>query len=152
MQEFALLQWMGGQGLPVPRVVAAQMSPTGPFYRAAILTERIPKAQPLEDHLRAGPLPEALWHEIGRTIGRLHGERVYHSDLNRRNILLQDGQSVWLIDFDKCARRAPGAWGQENLDRLHRSLMKDDGQGALHWSEADWAALLTAYGQKVTAE
>ena len=68
MQEFTLLQWMCEQGLPVPRVVAAQMSPAGPFYRAAILTELIPKAQPLEDHLRAGPLPESLWHDIGHTL------------------------------------------------------------------------------------
>jgi len=149
MREFDLTHWMGGQGLPVPVVVAAQVTQVGPFYRAAIITERIPNAQPLEDHLRTGALDADMWWRIGGTVRRMHAAGVYHSDLNRRNILIDDKNDVWLIDFDKCERRTPGSWAQDNLSRLHRSLAKDDQQGSgLHWSEDDWRALQAGYHQE----
>lgn len=146
MREFSLTSWMLEQGLPVPVVVAAQVTHIGPFYRAAIITQRIPNAQPLEDHLRAGALEAEQWHRVGTAVRQMHDAGVFHSDLNRRNILIDDAGSVWLIDFDKCERRAPGSWSQENLSRLHRSLAKTDNQGGgLHWTEDDWRALMAAY-------
>ncbi len=147
LREFALMQWMGAQALPVPRAVAAQVVSVGLFYRAAIITERIPEAQPLEDLLRQGALHASLWGRIGQVVRHMHDLGVYHSDLNRRNILIDPKESVWLIDFDKCDRRTPGAWAQDNLSRLHRSLVKEDASGqTLHWTEADWSALLAGYG------
>ena len=145
MREFALTNWMHAQGLPVPRAVAAQVTQVGPLYRAAIVTERIPDARPMEDHLRAGPINADLWHRVGKTVRRMHDAGVYHSDLNRRNILIDGNADVWLIDFDKCDRRAPGSWTQDNLSRLHRSLAKDDQQGPMHWTPDDWHALQAGY-------
>ena len=41
---------------------------------------------------------------------------------------------VWIIDFDKCAVRAPGPWQQANLERLRRSLVKVAGdEGERFW-------------------
>lgn len=146
VQEFNLLNWMRDQGLPVPRPVAALMSPAGPFYRAAIITERIPRARPLEDVLRERVLPAGLWNRVGAVIHTMHAAGVYHSDLNCRNVLIDAKDQIWLIDFDKCERRAPGAWQGDNLDRLLRSLRKVRGQGTeLHWQEGDWDALLAGY-------
>lgn len=151
MREFDLTHWMRGRGLAVPVVVAAQVSQVGPLYRAAIITERIPNAQPLEDHLREGTLDADLWVRVGETVRRMHDAGVYHSDLNRRNILIDDDEDVWLIDFDKCERREPGPWMHENLSRLYRSLAKDDQQGSrVHWSEGDWRALQTGYQKELS--
>lgn len=145
-QEFELLSWMRGRGLAVPRPVAAQMTPAWPFYRAAIITERVPNACPMEELLRDGPLASDIWCRAGEVVRQMHDLGVYHSDLNCRNILIEDGARVWLIDFDKCRRRTPGPWGQENLDRLHRSLRKEDGKGkGLHWADDDWTALVSGY-------
>lgn len=147
MQELELLSWMRGEGLRVPRPVAAKVAPFGPFYRAAIITEYIPEAQPMEEMLRESDLGEDIWQRVGEAIRQMHDAGVYHSDLNRRNILIDGESQVWLIDFDKCKRRAPGSWTTENLDRLHRSLQKQDSKGrGIHWGQEDWVALMAGYG------
>jgi tRNA A-37 threonylcarbamoyl transferase component Bud32 len=144
MREFALLGWMRGQGLAVPRPVAARWQPQGLWYRADLLTERIPDAATLAARLQAGQAAD--WARIGAAIAALHAAGVWHADLNCRNILLDGGGSVWLIDFDRCARRRGGWWQAANLDRLHRSLAKEAaGPAGLAWSPADWQALLVGY-------
>lgn len=145
-REFDLLQEMLSEGLPVPRPMAAQYAPTGLFYRAAIITERVPNAQPLQAVLSETSLTAHMWAAIGNAIGEMHEKRVFHSDLNSRNILLDSKNSVWLIDFDKCERRAQGTWTQANLERLRRSLRKSAGQSqAFHWREDDWVHLIEGY-------
>lgn len=146
MQEFDLLSWMHAKGLPVPRPVAAEYKPTGPFYRAQLITERIPNARPLEDVLREAELPPTIWVAVGTTIKQLHDHNVFHSDLNCRNILIDTDANIWLIDFDKCERRDPGDWKTQNLDRLLRSLRKENGiSPGLHWDETAWSYLLSGY-------
>ena len=146
MREFILLDWMQGQGLPVPRPIAARFCPLGPWYRADLLMDRIPEARPLADLLAEAPLPVAGWRRIGGVIARFHRAGVHHSDLNCRNILLDGAGDIWLIDFDKCDRRAQGRWTQDNIDRLERSLIKEKGKvPALHWTATDWQALLEGY-------
>lgn len=146
MQEFELLRWMHGERLPVPRPVAAQMTPTGFLYRAALVTERIPNARPVEEVLRDKPLSMEVWGRVGQTIRRMHDAGVYHSDLNCRNILIDAQEKIWLIDFDKSERRARGTWTIENLERLQRSLRKESSKATgLHWKEVDWLDLIAGY-------
>jgi tRNA A-37 threonylcarbamoyl transferase component Bud32 len=76
----------------------------------------------------------------------MHNAGVDHSDLNCRNILIDAQDKVWLIDFDKCQRRGAGHWRAKNLERLKRSLRKEQAKGAgLHWSQGDWEELLAGY-------
>lgn len=146
MREFELLAWMEEQGLPVPHPMAARYRPAGPFYRADIITRHIPDTRTMADILRDTSLLPDIWDETGRVIGRMHALGVFHSDLNCRNILIDGGGRVWLIDFDKCARRAPGGWDVENLARLKRSFEKEKGKvPGLHWDETAWEALLAGH-------
>ncbi len=149
MQEFDLLDWMYTNGLPVPRPVAARYAISGLFYRADIVTERIPDAHTLADALRDAALPVPLWIAIGATIRQLHDHNVFHSDLNCRNILIDAQEKVWLIDFDKCERRKTGDWTTQNLDRLQRSLRKENVNfPKFHWTDQDWASLMSGYAGK----
>lgn len=144
--EFTLLDWMRTHGLPVPRPLAARHRPSGPFYRADLITERIPGARPLAEILLERALPERNWFSIGATIAQMHSLNVFHADLNCRNILLDGCGRVWLIDFDKCKLRAPGAWMRRNLARLRRSFEKEKHQRPdVNWVSEDWAALLSGY-------
>ena len=153
MREFTLLGWMSDQGLPVPRPVAARFSAAGLWYRADLLMERIADTRTLADYLAAAPLEQTVWMRIGAVIARMHSLGVQHSDLNCRNILLDGQDRIWLIDFDKCDRRPPGRWAQDNLDRLERSLRKEKGKlPDLHWSDADRAALLEGYRRAPDAD
>ena len=147
-REYCLLGWMSGQGLLVPRPVAARYAPSGLFYRADLITERIPGARPLAEVLQETAVPPDVWSEIGATVRRMHALAVYHADLNCRNILLDEMMQVWLIDFDKCRRRKAGAWTRRNLARLNRSLQKEHSKHpGLHWTESDWSALMAGYSR-----
>ena len=130
----------------MPSPVAARYVRFGPFYRADIITQRIPSTQPLQDVLGVRAVSAQQWAMIGGTVRALHNHGVFHSDLNCRNILLDANDAVWIIDFDKCEKRAPGAWTQSNLDRLKRSLVKTaSGSSAVFWRETDWADFLAGY-------
>jgi 3-deoxy-D-manno-octulosonic-acid transferase len=83
----------------------------------------------------------------------MHALGVDHTDLNCRNILLDAAGQPWLIDFDKCLRRPDGPWTQANIDRLQRSLRKEQAKHlGLHWQDADWQALLEGYRHTTTAQ
>ena len=150
-REYDLLAWMRAAGLPVPRPVAARHAPKGLFYRADLVTERIPDTQPLADVLATRALPPRTWADIGAAIARMHALGGDHTELNARNILLDGALHPWLIDFDKCRRRdagsrVPGGWRAANLQRLKRSLVKERARmPGLHWAEGDWAALEGGY-------
>ncbi len=128
-REYHLLAAMFGEGLPVPRPVAALCEHHGITSTGAIMTARIASAQTLADVLpgnNGSPvLDEGLWRRIGRCIRGFHDAGVWHADLNARNILLDTGHRVFLIDFDR-ARFTPGKAvnGLGNLKRLKRSLIK----------------------------
>jgi 3-deoxy-D-manno-octulosonic-acid transferase len=149
MAEYALLQRLRAWGLPVPRPCGARWQAAGPLhYRADILVERIPGAQALSAHLTSAPLSATQWQAVGAAIAQLHQAGVFHSDLNCHNLLIDRDDRVWIIDFDKCAVRARGPWQQANLDRLLRSLRKEQGlqpKPAWLWAETDWPVLAQAY-------
>lgn len=146
MREFDLLAWMRARGLPVPRPLAARFVPAGLGYRADLITGQIAGAQPLADVLARSAIPASDWSGIGRLVGRMHLLGVDHTDLNCRNILVDGDLRGWLIDFDKCSRRAPGTWAQRNLARLNRSFEKERRRHpGMHWDDGDWAAFLAGY-------
>ena len=118
--EFDLLRRMWQAGLPVPRPLAAAVWRTGFTYRAALLTMRIPDAQPL-----ARCLEPAVWFRAGQAIAQMHRFEVWHADLNVFNILVDRQNKVWIIDFDR-GRSGSLTLAQcaENLSRLLRSVRK----------------------------
>ena len=126
IKEFDLLTQLVEKGLPVPKPIAARMIKTGLFsYRADILVEVIPGAVDVFRLLRERQLPAKQWHALGAVVRRMHDENVYHSDLNCHNLMLDDHDSPWIVDFDKCGFKENGQWKQENLARLKRSLLKE---------------------------
>ncbi|MCC2617515.1 3-deoxy-D-manno-octulosonic acid kinase [Aestuariibacter halophilus] len=147
-QELTLLQYMQDLGLPCPAPVAGRVSRHGLGYRCDLITVRIPGATDAHHRLCKASLSAQQWQDIGATIRRFHDHGIYHHDLNIHNIMLDDQQRVWLIDFDKCGRRRGNRWKAHNLSRLQRSLHKEHGKnGDYHFCMDDWQALLSGYGQ-----
>jgi len=145
-REWRMLAALHGRGLPVPRPVAASFRRTGLTCTGDIATLRIPGAEPLSARLSARGPDGQPWASIGRTIRRFHDAGAWHADLNAHNILLDASDAPWLIDFDRGRFRAPGAWREDNLARLERSLRKIAGEpGAPAFSPSGWAELLAGY-------
>jgi 3-deoxy-D-manno-octulosonic acid kinase len=135
--EFELLGKMHRAGLPVPQPIAAHVYQRGVLYEAALLTVRIPDAQPL-----ARIVDAQVWAQAGREIARMHAFGVWHADLNVYNIMSGQNDSIWLIDFDRS--RAGGVnegLRAENLSRLLRSIRKV----VPEQERSGWPALNRAY-------
>ncbi|MDH5570976.1 MAG: 3-deoxy-D-manno-octulosonic acid kinase [Gammaproteobacteria bacterium] len=146
-QEWHMLAAMRKKKLPVPAPVAACVQLNGVFYRADIMTLRIPQARTLADILTQQPLDKGHWIALGAMLRRFHVHGVYHADLNANNILLDAGGCFYLIDFDRgCFKQRDKVWQQKNLARLHRSLDKiKAGSINLYFDEENWQDMLQGY-------
>ncbi|HKL49877.1 MAG TPA: 3-deoxy-D-manno-octulosonic acid kinase, partial [Wenzhouxiangellaceae bacterium] len=123
-------------GLPVPEPLAAAFERHGPFYTGALLTRRIPDAEPLPKAARR--MESEDWKHLGQMLGRAAGAGLRHPDLNANNILMDSGGKFWLLDFDR-------AWIADNafdpgpmIGRLQRSMRK---LGIAHDEAALWQAV-----------
>ena len=144
-REFRLLATLRARGFDVPAPIAAGYERHGAFYRADLLTARIPHSHTLAEAIaRAWPAPE-VWHAIGATLARFHAGGVWHADLNAHNVMLDERARVWLIDFDRGELRPPREdWARANMARLLRSLRKLGATHAPGWPAA-WSALQHGY-------
>ncbi|MGH8458999.1 MAG: 3-deoxy-D-manno-octulosonic acid kinase, partial [Nevskiales bacterium] len=134
------------QGLPVPAPVAARVVRDGLSYHADLITQRIADVQPLSKRLQSAPLDGNGWRRLGGLLRCFHDAGLDHADLNAHNILLDDRNQFWLIDFDKARLRPAGDWREAKLRRLQRSLKKLQGQSPQFFcTEADWTALHAGY-------
>ncbi|MCD8503820.1 MAG: 3-deoxy-D-manno-octulosonic acid kinase [Burkholderiaceae bacterium] len=119
-REFMVMLGLSGQGLLVPKPIAAMAKRTGLFYRAAILTRYV-------DHRGAlcAVDDQAAWRSAGAAVARLHDAGVWHADLNVNNILVDELDQAWLIDFDRAKTGvSERSRLQGNLSRLLRSVRK----------------------------
>ena len=123
-REWRLLHHLRRLGLPVPSPVAALYERRGLVYRSDLITELLPNATSLGSRLQQSPVPLTVWKRVGNCIRRFHQHGIDHADLNVHNVLLDPADEVYLIDFDRGAVRAPGAWSESNWSRLRRSLDK----------------------------
>ncbi|WP_417551444.1 3-deoxy-D-manno-octulosonic acid kinase [Marinomonas fungiae] len=146
-KELALLETLQKLKLPAPVPVCGLVRREGLSYQAWLMTQVIPNAKDLFQVLQEGTLDYDLWRKIGQTIRRFHNHNVYHSDLNCHNIMLDEQNQVWLIDFDKCAIRDNGAsWKQKNIERLHRSFEKESKKlSRFEYNPQAWQWLLNGY-------
>ncbi len=146
-REWQLLARMRDMGLPVPEPVAVQVIRHGLLYSADIMTRRIPNTSTLAEILKQNALAQGTWQELGKLLRQFHQRGVWHADLNANNILSDEENRFYLIDFDRgCLRQPSMNWQQSNLQRLNRSLHKLQAQtDSFHFNQEDWQALRRGY-------
>jgi 3-deoxy-D-manno-octulosonic acid kinase len=150
-KEWHLLNTLYALGLSVPQPVAAQVSwPLGKatgFYKAAILLNKISDAKTLAEKIQKKELDSETWNKVGQCIRLFHNQGVYHADLNANNILFDGHEKIYLIDFDRGCIKQTGAWKNENIKRLRRSLMKlKNNHSSFYFTEDNWSELVLGYG------
>ncbi|MFN3018092.1 3-deoxy-D-manno-octulosonic acid kinase [Vibrio coralliilyticus] len=144
-QEFQLLNTLIEAGVNVPRPIAARAVKSGLTYKADLLSEKIPNARDLVSILMESPLPAEMYQKIGLEIRKMHDAQVNHTDLNIHNILIDEQDKVWVIDFDKCFQQSGNAWKQSNLDRLKRSFEKEVGKSRIRSGNQEFIELKASY-------
>lgn len=147
-REFKLLAYLHQLGLPVPQPVAARVSLQLPFTRGDIVTRRIQSSQTLASMLSNQPLTTDAWYNVGQTLRRFHDANVFHADLNAHNILLDEDDRIYLLDFDRgrLMHNNSSDWKGKNLKRLLRSLKKlAGGRPVFHFADNDWDKLQQGY-------
>ena len=129
-EEFAILQYLHTKEVSVAKPIAAIYQRCGFFYRAALITVRIPEVITLVEAIHQlghdEQAQDSLAQEVAITVQAMHYALVNHKDLNAFNILVsKDFKKVYLIDIDKARlESAQGKWCQANLNRLERHLVK----------------------------
>lgn len=142
-QEFQLLNTLIKAGVNVPKPIAARSIKRTFCYQADLLSQKIPNARDLVSILQEQSLSQEIYQKIGNEIRKMHAAQVNHTDLNIHNILIDDNDKVWIIDFDKCYQQKGNDWKQSNWDRLQRSFHKEVNKRQIKWSESEWNYLLS---------
>ncbi|MDD9180612.1 MULTISPECIES: 3-deoxy-D-manno-octulosonic acid kinase [Aliivibrio] len=140
-QEFQLLNTLIKAGVNVPKPIAARATKRTFCYQADLLSQKIPNARDLVAILQEKPLSKEMYQKIGNEIRKMHAAQVNHTDLNIHNILIDDNDKVWIIDFDKCYQQKGDDWKQGNWDRLKRSFVKEVSKKNIYWANKEWAHL-----------
>jgi 3-deoxy-D-manno-octulosonic acid kinase len=144
--EWYLLAKLYKRGLPVPRPAAARYCQHGPFYKADLLTVRVPGIRSLADRIVERPGDREFWRGIGKGLNRFHQAGACHADLNAYNVQVDSEDRLTLLDFDRGELLPPGIWRQKNIARLHRSLQKIRRlDKRVNFSKAEWNELLEGY-------
>ncbi|AKS41473.1 3-deoxy-D-manno-octulosonic acid kinase [Wenzhouxiangella marina] len=120
-REYRVLKQLFEAGLPVPEPLAASCERIGlAWYRAGLLTARVPGAVTLAECARY--LDDQDWRRLGRTLSRFFRAGLRHPDLNAHNILLDEGRSWYVIDFDRAWIQDRPSFARPMIDRLFRSF------------------------------
>ncbi|WP_375321554.1 3-deoxy-D-manno-octulosonic acid kinase [Aliivibrio logei] len=141
-QEFQLLNTLIESGVNVPKPIAARSVKRTFCYQADLLSQKIPNARDLVAILQEKSLPKEIYQKIGNEIRKMHATQVNHTDLNIHNILIDDNDKIWIIDFDKCYQQKGDKWKQNNWNRLKRSFIKEVNKRDICWKEEEWTYLL----------
>ncbi|MDY3331014.1 MAG: 3-deoxy-D-manno-octulosonic acid kinase [Pelistega sp.] len=126
-QEFAVMDYLYQQDFPVPQPLAAMYVRQGFLYKGALITAKIVQAKTLVEYIEhLAPTEFAdLAAKLTRVIERMHTLKVNHADLNAFNILIDNQEQIYIIDFDKAKiEPSQGQWCQANYQRLERHLLK----------------------------
>lgn len=155
-QELKILGVLHENGINVPKAVGARIVKNAFSYQADIITQAIPNCHELHELLQRKSVANEHWRSIGAQIRKMHDLQVCHDDLNVKNVLLNDKQQVYLIDFDKCiikrneskeaGSKRTESWKRPNLERFLRSIHKQQKLFSdYYFKDENWQALLSAY-------
>lgn len=123
--EWRVLAYLHKHGLPVPKPWLAYTLKQGKFCRCDLITSYLPQTKNLKQCLQQNELDRDIWINLGKTLHAFCAAGVEHADLNLMNILLDESETLYFIDFDKARLTQGKAVNPQNqIKRLLRSYSK----------------------------
>ncbi len=137
--EFNILNKMTNAGLNVPKPVAAFYERDVLFFKSKILCTEIKNCCNLHEKLLNRSLNEHDWKSLGVQMNNFFINRFYHPDLNAKNILFDENNKIFFIDFSSPPRLSP-SFMQKNfvLRRVWRSLKKLSTRNNIPFPQIGW--------------
>ena len=123
VKEYNLLNNLFAKDLPVPKPAALQVTMGRFTYQADLITCKIENHGTLYDFIKESRMTQALWKSLGSTLDKFFQENVYHSDLNAKNIIVNENK-FFLLDFDNSYFFYNKKMFSKSINRLERSLKK----------------------------
>ena len=149
-RELHMLAKCVSKGLPAPVGYGCKIQRDGLFYTASLITHKLDGVT-FAERLSTDAVSSDAWAAVGGTIALFHNAGIWHADLNAHNILITQAGAVSLIDFDRALEYLPAKLpAQSNVQRLHRSLLKEAGKSGYEFNASGWAALLGSYEDAVS--
>lgn len=145
-REWTLLEYAHAAELPVPEPIGVCAIRNGLMYQAALITRYIKNTETLADRLKKSALSKKSWKRLGVLIKQFQQLKIRHADLNATNILIDDQEKFYIIDFDKGRlMKRVDDWQWQPLYRLQRSLEKIDRREILYYRSSDWQSFMDGY-------
>lgn len=126
-RELGWLQEVRRLGVRAPHAVAWADDGARLFYRCWLVTRTIPQTASLAQVALQHPQrAAAAFPEICRQMALLIANRVHHTDMHPGNVLLDDRNAVFFLDFDKAARHhgSLASLAAKYRRRWHRAVAK----------------------------
>jgi tRNA A-37 threonylcarbamoyl transferase component Bud32 len=140
LRELQISSFLVSRGILTPEILGARILEKGFFCNIDVVTRLVPGSTDLLAYLETSHSDgEQVLMESGKIIRRLHDSGVYHTDLHIKNLLLDNGKALWILDLDKAYRFStlPAFLKKLNIKRFFRSLEKWSTQGRIHLP-ANW--------------
>ena len=100
VKEYNLLNNLFAKDLPVPKPAALQVIRNRFTYTCDLITCKIKNIGTLHDFIMKKKMTSELWNSLEFTLKKFLKESVYHSDLNAKNIIIDEQSNFYLVDFD----------------------------------------------------
>lgn len=124
--EYELLQKVRGLGVSAPKPIA-YASQGGLFYKGWLVTREIKEPQRLAQLSCANKEhTHTVMLELINQVSTLIRNNIFHIDLHPGNVLIDNGDRVFLIDFDKAhlCRGSKNKLRDHYVSRWRRSVIK----------------------------
>ena len=123
LKEYNFLNNMHKKSLPVPKPAAFRVIKNQFTYQADLITCKIDNQGTLHDFIKEKKMNKELWKSLNLTLEKFFEEDVYHSDLNSKNIIINNN-NFYLLDFDNSYFFYDKKIFLKSINRLERSLKK----------------------------
>jgi 3-deoxy-D-manno-octulosonic acid kinase len=116
--EYELLLFLDQLGVSVPQPIAFGYQGSL-FYHAWLVTREIQNASTLAEFSRQNPDKiRTMMQKLARQLGILIENHIHHVDLHPGNVLVDDHNNLFIIDFDK-AQTTP-----QNRHKLQKKYIR----------------------------
>jgi len=135
VRELKVSAYLSLHGIPTPEILAVRIMKHGFFSRIEVVSRLVPDSVDLLTWLESPRTDSGdLMEKAGRIIRRIHDLGIYHADLHIKNLLLDAGKDLWVLDLDKAYRfdSLPAFLKGINVKRFLGSVIKWQEKGRIH--------------------